>query len=61
MTTIVLPLPPSATASSTSPKAQEAVQLLHELGFGHETLALIKTQPGKGLRILLAECDRCWG
>jgi hypothetical protein len=61
MTTLVLPLLPSASHSSLSLKALEAVQLLRELGFGHESPELAEAQPNEKLRILLTQCGKCWG
>ena len=63
MTSLVLPVSPFSfpSPSPSSLKAQEAALLLRELGFGQKKIELTDAQPVTGLRILLAECKRCWG
>lgn len=61
MNTLVLPLSPSVSSSSSSLKALEAAQLLRELGFGLEPAESASAQPNEKLRIWLSGCGRCWG
>lgn len=62
MTTLVLTFPAATSASSISAKAQEAANLVRELGFGQQANASTDRQSAPGWRVLLTECgDRCWG
>lgn len=62
MSSIALSYPLVGQRLSTAQEAKEAAKLARELGFGQQVELRIETVSNvvDGLRVMLADCGRCW-
>ena len=60
MTTLTIPQSVGRMQPDRAQKTREAVQLALEQGFGQEVFRPLTARAEEKLRILLADCGKCW-